>query len=213
MGLTPDMELPFPFSTFDMSIDEAQRLFAIYTKLKDAFSVEVDHEFNLPFASFETFRSNGLNDRGTVFKINNGYRPFFLCFPEIQDWLRNSKYSPGASVEFQPRGYYKLKEDFGHVLIRTETFLDKIHELINPVELDFEDDKAFSRHFFVVTSDKLKAQLKINSTFRELIKQISLGEIIIEIKGNELLIGDKKIISEERVLAFTEFLNKLSKAF
>lgn len=207
------MTIPFPFSTFDMSIDEAQRLFNIYTKLKDAYSVEVDHEFNLPFASFETFRTNGLNDKGSVFKIDNGYRPFFLCFPEIQDWLRNSKYSPGPSIEFQPWGYYKLKEDFGHVLIRTETFLDKIHELINPIELDFEDDKTFSQRFFIVTNDKLKAQLKITNAFRELIKQINLSEIIIEIKGNELLIGDKKVISEDRVLIFTEFLNNLSKAF
>ena len=196
-----------------MSIDEAQRLFNIYTRLKDSYSVEVDHEFNLPFASFETFRSNGLNDKGSVFKINNGRRPFFLCFPEIQDWLRNSRYSPGPSIEFQAWGYYKLKENFGHVLIRTETFLDKIHELINPIELDFEDDKTFSRRFFVVTNDKLQAQLKITNAFRELIKQISLNEIIIEIKGDELLIGDKKVISENRVLAFTEFLNNLSKAF
>lgn len=207
------MTIPFPFSTFDMSIDEAQRLFNIYTKLKDAYSVDVDHEFNLPFALFETFRTNGLNNKGSVFKINNGYQPFFLCFPEIQDWLRNSRYSPGPSIEFQPWGYYKLKEGFGHVLIRTETFLDKIHELINPIELDFEDDKTFSRRFFVVTNDKLKAQLKITNTFRELIKQINLSEIIIEIKGDELLIGDKKVISEERVLVFTEFLNNLSKTF
>ena len=206
------MTVPFPFSTFDMSTDEAQRLFDIYTRLKDSYSVEVDHEFNLPFASFETFRSNGLNDQGSVFKINNGHRPFFLCFPEIKDWLRNSRYSPGPSIEFQPWGFYKLKEDYGHILIRTETFLDKIHELINPIELDFEDDKTFSRRFFVVTNDKLKAQLKITNTFRELIKQISLNEIIIEIKGDELLIGDKKVISEDRVLVFTEFLNSLSKA-
>lgn len=207
------MKIPFPFSTFDMSTDEAQILLDIYTKLKDTYSVEVDHEFNLPFASFETFRSNGLNDKGSVFKISNGYRPFFLCFPEIQDWLRNSRYPPGPSIEFQPWGYYKLKEDFGDVLIRTETFLDKIHELINPIELDFEDDKAFSQRFFVVTNDKLKAQLKITNAFRELIKQISLSEIIIEIKGDELLIGDKKVISEKRVLVFTEFLNNLSKGF
>jgi len=207
------MTVPFPFSTFDMNIDEAQRLFDIYTKLKGTYSIEVDHEFNLPFASFETFRNNGLNDKGIVFKINNGYRPFFLCFPEIQDWLRNSRYSPGPSIEFQPWGYYKLEENFGHVLIRTETFLDKIHELINPIELDFEDDKTFSQHFFVVTNDKSKAQLKITNTFRELLKQIRLSEIIIEIKGTELLIGDKKVISEEQVLAFTEFLNALSKAF
>lgn len=207
------MTVPFPFSTFDMSIDEAQRLFDIYTKLKSTYSVEVDREFNLPFSSFETFRNNGLNDKGSVFKINNGHRPFFLCFPEIQDWLRNSRYSPGPFIEFQTWGYYKLKEDFGHVLIRTETFLDKIHELINPVELDFEDDKPFSRRFFVLTNDKLKAQLKITNTFRELIKQINLNEVIIEIKGDELLIGDKKVISEDRVLALTEFLNNLSKTF
>ena len=206
------MTVPFPFSTFDMSIDEAQRLFEIYTRLKGSYSVEVDHEFILPLDSFETFKTNGLNDRGPVFKINNGHRPFFLCFPEIKDWFRNSRYSPGPYIEFQPWGYYKLKEDYGHTLIRTETLLDKIHELITPIELDFEDDKTFSRRFFVVTNDKLKAQLKITSSFRELIKQINLNEIIIEIKGDMLVVGDKKVISEDRVFAFTDFLNRISEA-
>ena len=53
------MTVPFPFSTFDMSIDEAQRLFEIYTRLKGSYSVEVDHEFILPLDSFETFKTNG----------------------------------------------------------------------------------------------------------------------------------------------------------
>jgi len=203
------MTLPHPFNNFDMRIDDAQRLFDIYTKLKKTYSIEVDNEFNLPFASFETFRSNGLNSEEAVFKISSGFQPFFLCFPEMRFWLSNSR---APDIEFQFWGYYKLKEDYGHILIRTETILDKIHELINPIELDFEDDKTFSQRFFVLTNNKFKAQLRINNTLRDIIKQIPLSEIIIEIKGNDLLVGDKKAITEEQVLIFTEFLYNLSKA-
>ena len=79
--------------------------------------------------------------------------------------------------------------------------------------MDFDDDKEFSKKFLVVTNDKLKAQLKINKSFRDYVNKIPLKEFIIEIKGHNLIIGNKKVITEDTVLLFANFLNELSSSF
>ena len=49
--------------------------------------------------------------------------------------------------------------------------------------------------------------------FRDCIMQVPLSEFIIEIVGNKLIIGDKKIIEQESTLAFTKSLNAIAKAY
>ena len=91
--------------------------------------------------------------------------------------------------------------------------LDKIHDIINPVDLDFEDDKEFSKKFLVVTSDRQKAEMQMTHDFRNAIRQIELNEFIIEIFENKLIIGDKKVVSPDSTLAFAKFLNEMAIAF
>ena len=207
------MTLEFPFNTFDMSSDQAQSLFDIYTKLSTKYSVTVDNDFIFDVSKFVTFSNNDLNDHGPVFRINIHTRSFFLCFPQLLYRVGGGRYSPGTQIEYQAWGYYELTENFGHVLIKSETFLDKIHDLFNPIDLDFEADSEFSKRFLVITNDKSKALLKLNSKFRDLVKSIQLKEVILEINGNQLVIGEKKVISENSTLIFAEFLDTLSKGF
>ena len=51
-------------------------------------------------------------------------------------------------------GLTTIYKDIGHVLIRPETIGDKLIELVNPVEIDFKEDKEFSAKYYVVSDDE-----------------------------------------------------------
>ena len=196
-----------------MSEADAQNQFEIYTALKTNYDTEIDSDFSINIRDFSIFNANELNSHGATFRITNNSRPFYLEFIEILYRTGGQRYSSGIYMEYQTWGTINLKNSFGHIIIKPETFLDKIHDLINPVDMDFEDDKEFSNKFLVVTNDKLKAQMQITKNFRNCIMQIQLKEFIIEIVDNKLIVGDRKIVSLESALEFAKYLNKLAGAF
>ncbi len=204
---------PFPFSTYDMSEDEAQNQFDIYTTLKNTYNAEIDPDFSINIRDFDLFNTDELNSHGAVFRITQNSRPFYLDLIEVLYRTDGRRYSPGIHTEYQTWGFINLKNNFGHILIKQETLLDKIHDMINPIDLDFEDDKEFSKKFLVVTNDKLKAQMQMTQNFRNCVKQIQLKEFFIEIVENKLIIGDKKVASLESTLEFAKYLNEIARAF
>lgn len=202
------METNFPFFTYGMDTTEAEYLLGVYNRLKHTFEVEVDFDFSFDFNSFQCFIGN-TTDIGPVFKLNGSLQPYFLCFLDIGSQNGRRSYNLG----YQTWGYYKLKEDYGRILIKNETLLDKIKDLIVNIDVDFEEDKDFSKRFLVATNDKVKTQLKLSQRLRNLICEIDLDEFVIEINGHDLIIGNEKIIAEETILVFAEFLKKLVRMF
>jgi len=205
--------LPVPFSTYDMSETEVQKQFEIYTTLRDNYNVEIDTEYPINIRDFDIFNANELNDHGAGFRIVKNSRSFYLEFIEILYRTDGRRYSPNVHIEYQTWGLVNLKSDFGHILIKPETFLDKIHDLINPVDLDFKDDPEFSKKYLVVSNDRLKAEMQMSQSFRNYVKQISLKEFVIEMVNNKLIIGDKKVVSLESTLEFARYLDAIVGVF
>jgi len=196
-----------------MSETDAQKQFDIYTTLKDNYNAEIDTEYPINIRDFDIFNANEFNDHGAGFRIVKNSRPFYLEFIEILYRTDGRRYSPNFHIEYQTWGLVNLKSDFGHILIKPETFLDKIHDIINPVDLDFKDDKEFSKKYLVVSNDRMKAEMQMNQSFRNYIKQIALEEFVIEIVNNKLIIGDKKVVSLESTLEFAKYLNTIAGVF
>ena len=196
-----------------MSDDDAQIQFDIYKNLKSIYQLEIDTGLSINIKDFDIFSHNELNSYGAVFRILKNSKAFYINFLEILYRTGVSRYSSDVHLEYQTWGFINLKNNFGHTLIKPETFLDKIHNIINPVDLDFEDDKEFSKRFLVVTNDRQKAEMQMTQNFRNCIKQIELNEFIIEIFETKLIIGDKKVVSPESTLSFAKFLNEMAKAF
>lgn len=205
--------ISIPFPTFDMSEAEAHQQFQIYTALKKIYNTEIESDFLINIKDFDIFNANELNSHGAIFKISNNSRVFYLEFIQILYKTGGQRYSSGIYVEYQIWGIINLQNHFGHILIKPETFLDKIHDLINPVDLDFEEDKEFSNKFLVVTNDEVKSRMMMTKNFRDWIMQIQLNDFVIEIKENKLIIGDKKVVSLESALEFAKYLNKLAGKF
>lgn len=202
--------LPPPFSTYDMSEDDAEMMFEIYNNLKKIYPTETDMGFSLDIKKFEVFSGDELNDYGPVFRITINGRFFYLNFIEILYGARSSK---SSHLGYQTWGSIELKDNYGHILIKQESFIDKIQDLINPIDIDFEDDKAFSKRFLVVSNDKLKAHLQMTANFRRCIMEIDLKEFVIEIIDNTLLIGNEKPVTPESTIQFAKFMEKIVRAF
>lgn len=68
--------------------------------------------------------------------------------------------------------------------INNELLISKENQYIffKPV---FEDDKEFSKNFYVVTNDALKPKLQIMQSFGNYIQNIRTKDFLIEIIGNK----------------------------
>jgi hypothetical protein len=111
--------------------------------------------------------------------------------------------------EYQTWALAYLKNDFGRVIIRRETLTDKIKELIHPIELDFDEDKAFSDTFYVLVNDHKKAIKAISRNFRNVVMDIREDDFMIEIVNHTLIIGNRKPIAKERVIYLADFVVRL----
>jgi len=198
-------------SSYDINIDVEKNILDAFNNLKSIYTVEFNTEFMFDINQYSTFYNKELNYFGPVIKNTTDDTPFYICFIEliIPYMSRSSIFE----LEYQSWGVFDLKRKYPRIEIRTETFLDKIHEFINPIELDFADDKEFSKKFFVITEDKQKAELYLDPFLRKAILEIEESEINIEIRDSQLIIGNKKILTTNFVLEASKFLSKLSKHY
>jgi len=113
-------------------------------------------------------------------------------------------------IEYQTWGILRLKTDNGNILIRKETTADKLVQFFKKTELDFEEDLQFSKSFYVLADDKIKAASLLNFQFRNAIAEIDIPDFAIIIKNKTLLIGNGNLIDVRTPLAIAKFLNKIN---
>jgi len=199
-----------PFSTVDLDTSEIDAIISIFDTLKQTFEVSYDLNFSYDLGKLELFANRKISVGPTI-RITNSSCSFHLAFVQVgYSYAYARKYSFGLRYEYQTWGVANLKTDGGHILIKPETVIDKIHELINPIEIDFPDDVNFSKKYYVVTDDEIKARSLINESFRNQVKQILVKEFIIEIFKDKLIIGNRKVIDQETAIDFTKFMNQVS---
>jgi hypothetical protein len=200
-----------PFAIPNLQTEDIGKITTIFNYLKSNFQIDYDNEDSNNFRKFEIFSNRKINP-GISIRITNDFRTFYLAFIEVgYSYGYASKYIHPPAYEYQTWGITTLKNDFGHILIKSESLLDKIQALINPIEIDFKDDKEFSKKFYVVTDNGLKARSFFVQGAKTSIENILAKDFIIEIIGNQLIIGDRKIIETDSALEFVKFMDKISK--
>ncbi len=199
-----------PFNSFGLEDDEIERFSETFNKLKTRFQPNFKDDFDFSFKGFETFSNCANVDIEYVIDLNIHDNSSFITFSSIEYYYSGSKGGEREGCEYQTWGFCTMQKDFGNILIRQETLADKIVELIKPIELDFEDDSEFSKKFYVITNDKDKARVTMNSSFRKAILEIPINDFVIEINNKTLIIGNHKIVDPVSTFYFAEFLNKVS---
>ena len=199
----------FLFDTTGLNGVHIDAFDATCREIKNKFRVEIPGEIDFQLEQFEAFRHyHNINIRD-VFALKKLCGDSYMLFLEMDVKHGNHKV-PVTHHYYQPWALTYLKQDFGRVLIRHETLVDKVLEVIHPIELDFREDRTFSRRFYVLTDDRHKAENAMTQEFRDAVMAIEDNDIVIEIIEHTLIIGNRKPIAPEHACYLAEFVSKVS---
>lgn len=199
----------FLFDTKGLSTEALERFLLTYNELRANFNLQLTGHINFHLEDFDVF--NQYHDYNLLgsYVIKNHTSDCYVLFVDTH----TKKAHEGKITdhyEYQTWALAYLKQDFGRIKIRPETLVDKIGELIHPIELDFKEDKAFSDTFYVLVSDHAKAKTCMDRHFRNAVMDIREDDFVIEIVNHTLVIGNKKPISPERAVYLAEFICRLA---
>jgi hypothetical protein len=97
------------------------------------------------------------------------------------------------------------------MVIRRETMVDKLLNLIHPTEMHFKDDPSFSRKINAIADDKAKASRAMTKAFRNILTEIKANDFLIEIVNSTLVIGNIEPIDPGQTIYLAEVASKLSR--
>ncbi|WP_374948317.1 hypothetical protein [Mucilaginibacter sp.] len=178
--------------------------------LRENYRVDVPGYIDFQLEQFEVFNHyRNLNTRD-AFAIKHTGADSYMLFLEMNPNSKSSKAELKHHQQYQPWALTYLKHNFGRVFIRTETLLDKIREMVFPIELDFKEDKPFSDRFYVLTDDKDKAHAGMTQQFRDAMMLIREIDFVVEIFEHTLIIGNRKPVAPEHACYLAEFVSRLA---
>ena len=203
--------LPFKIQNIDgdleLEVDNA------YDILKNRFQISAaTSTIPIDLNKFDLLCNTGDVRVAFALNVNCVGGEFNLLFVDAH-FIPSSKSRDGLPHDYfetQVWGFVKLKKDFGRVLIRRETFADRIVGLVHPVELKFTDDKPFNNKFYVLANDSEKALNAFTWNFRNVIMGIDDGDIIIEILGDLLIIGNGKYPNAGQISNIAEIAGNIA---
>jgi hypothetical protein len=180
-------------------------------RLKNRHRIEVPGKINFKLDQFEVLNHHKAVTVRDTFAIKNPCGDSYVLLLKTDiDALSVSRQEKTNQGCFQPWALAYLKRDFGRVIIRTETIVDKIREIIFPIEFDVKDDKSFSNRFYVLTDDRQKAETALTREFRDAVMSIKKSDFVIEIFEHTLIIGNHKSVTPENTLYLADFVARLA---
>jgi hypothetical protein len=200
------------FPVFDLTVKQVELITQVYENLRPRHpEAEFDFDYQPPLEQYEAIRGNYFNFKcGPVLRVENGPTSKYLSFIHV-DWKdAGGRYGANWYADFQTWGIASLARSYGHVLIRPETTLDKIRELIHHAEIDFEDDKEFSRQFYVLANEEDGARKLLGSGLRQTIAELGLKDFMIEVVDRVMIVGDNKSADPTTAGEMANFLCGLS---
>jgi len=209
-----------PFELVGLAATEVDSLEEVYIALKNNFDIKVPDDFGIDIDQFESIKCNRNQNQeteftlGGVLQITNTANDCYLVFVKIRFYYSHSDaYYSGELLDYYKYQVWALinqKKDFGRALIRKETFADRILNVIHPVELEFNDDHAFSKKFYVVANEPEKATTCMNWNFRNTLMDIDLGDMMVETVGNHLIIGNNDWLNSEAAVFSSKIACKIA---
>lgn len=201
--------MDYPFDIAGLTAAQADLYQETYQTLKARFQIEITGDIDFHLDHFEVFAGcTGVETRGS-YVIKNGRTDCYMLFVGLHK-VKRGNHGTATSThdhsECQTWALAYVKKDFGRVLIRPETLADKLIELVHPVELDFEDDKAFSDTFYVLVNDRWKAEMAMDRNFRNVVMDMRHEDIVIEVIDHTLIIGYRKEVSPDTALQLADFV-------
>ncbi|RVU01779.1 hypothetical protein EOD41_07425 [Mucilaginibacter limnophilus] len=198
-----------PFETVSLNGSNTDVLSETYAALREKFEAEPTGHIDFQVEGFSVFSHYaGITIRSS-YVIRTATDSCYIMFVETFIKTLSPRGSNIEHLDYQVWGLGFLKHDAGRVMIRPETFVDKLAELVYAIELDFKDDKAFSNSFYVIADDRYKASAALTPGFRKALLDIRKQDYVIEINEHTFIIGNRKPISPDGATRLGELVCKL----
>ncbi len=199
-----------PFETQGLEDSDIQLLLDTYNLLKAMYPIKYDIDFTYNLKDLEVLADYKRADIIAPFDIVNCNKSY-ITFTEVEYTYRGGpRGSDREAIEYQAWGITKLSRNFGHIIIRPETIIDKIQEIFGHHKVDFKEDEAFNNKFYVLAADKEMAGIDLNDSFRELMVNFEVKDFVIEILNNHLIIGNKQPMVPKQTCYFAEFVKNVT---
>jgi hypothetical protein len=199
-----------PFDTINLSGDDVQILEDTYDALKAKFNIDIDCNIHFDIKKFDLTADTDMTVT-TIGGLLSITSPNQFCLVFLK--TRYSGCARGQSrtywFKYSAWAYINQTKDFGRVLIRRETFNDRLVALLHPCEMKFEDDKPFDHKFYVVTNDDQKAHLAMSWNFRNAVMDMG-DNMVLETEGKSLIVGSHSNINLEETIQLAEFASKIA---
>lgn len=205
----------FPFDNMDLDVDEVEALQATYKILKSKFNICLPSDADKHINKFELFNNVPGNSIGGTLLINYPKIDCYLNFVKRQfDYSYGGRGGKGGQnftyFKYQIWAFVNSKTDFGRVLIRRETFTDKVLEMVNHTELKFKDDAIFNKYFYVIANNEELARNAMTPDFRKLLIDMMYNDYVIETINKTLVIRTNQPVTPEETVRLTELANKIA---
>lgn len=159
-------------------------------------------------SSFEIFRGIGkVLSIHSYQSMQNGLLQ--ASFIEYQ-WVHKGSRNSSSGTDHCLAGLLELRKTYPLTYIYKETFRDKLVDWFVKGDIDFKDQKQFSRSFHVVSKDREKlSQLLLG---KQLDSFLDFPDMLVEINGNRCMFRTSdQPLSEEGTRQFTNLARTLRK--
>ena len=193
---------------FTFSEEQKKQVFKVYDRLCEIYNVSVVDIKDSPLFEFKPIVENYNFTPQICYLVKSENSSFYLYI--ITRIVHYKGKHGGRTEEFlEVWGLKELNENFGDILVRKETFSDKITELFKSFDIDFDDDLQFSKTFYVLVENEAKTRTFLNQPRRQLLKSFPDKDFQLEVKNNILSFGLPKKLSLSRVLQISKFLKDI----
>ena len=99
--------------------------------------------------------------------------------------------------------------NYEHTLLRCESIKNKIIDFFIKQDIEYKDDKEFSKNFYIMSNDLEIAENYFSEEMRKAILKFKGSKIIIELKGDKIYVGTENNFQEDASLLnnIVEFFN------
>ncbi len=188
-------EIDFVENLYQLHQDKLQEVLDFPSQKQGIYKiVENSILFNEYIESY-LYKSYKLFDNAYLLVLKNTYKI-------IQDRRQSN-----INSELQLVAIKELKQDYGNIYIRPETFADKMVETFIKTEIDFVEYPKFSSKYYVIAESENQCRMFVTPSIVELISLQK--EIHIHISKNVLITKYCRTITEENFESLLNFIQKI----
>ena len=196
--------------TTGLDSQDSQLLQNLYDEVDNIFNNEIVDETEIPLEELSLFKHYSHFFFRQAIRIKEGAENAYIAIIQVAYSYMGTKGGMHTSTEYQAWAYCRLPEHFGHLIIKPETFKDRLIELFQPMEMNFPDDREFCRRFYVLSKDWQKAQQLLTPGFREALKKLYIRDLQVEVYNNFLIAGNCKKLDREHIIALAGFVHHVA---